>query len=279
MTAPKKISDRRLSLAALLVVTACGGADRPADESGIRQWNLPDRLREISGLALTGDERLLAVDDEIGFIYELDYENGGIVKTFAFGDPVITGDFEGIAVLDDRVWLMTSDGDLLVAAEGGDGEAVDFDHFETGIGEDCELEGLAELHDAGALLLMCKDGRDRKKLRMYEWHPVDGLVEETKLPEKDMEDAIDKKRVSPSGVAIRPGSDERFVVTGIQHAVFAISADGELNDVIMRLDKGRHRQAEGIALTRDGRMLIADEGGKGRARLAVYRLDDGNNKN
>jgi uncharacterized protein YjiK len=279
VTAPKKTSDRRLSLAALLLVTGCGGAAGPGDDSLVRQWSLPDQLREISGLALTEDERLLAVDDEVGIVYELDYENGGIVKTFAFGDPVIRGDFEGIAVLTGKVWLMTSDGDLLVGDEGADGESVGFERFETGIGEDCELEGLAELVSADALLLLCKDGRDRKKLRMYEWHPVSGIVEETKLPEKDMERAIDKKRVSPSGVALRPGSDERIVVVGIQHAVFAISPDGELNDVIMRLDKSRHRQAEGIAMTRDGRMLIADEGGKGRARLAIYRWDDGNNKN
>jgi hypothetical protein len=61
--------------------------------------------------------------------------------------------------------------------------------------------------------------------------------------------------------------------------VFDVDGALALNDVIMRLDAERHRQAEGIEITRDGRLLIADEGGRGRARLAVYRLDNGNNKN
>lgn len=279
MIATKKISDWRLVSAALLLTSACGEAVAPADGGPVRQWTLPERLREISGLALTGDERLLAVDDEIGVVYELDYDAGGIIKAFAFGEPAVRGDFEGIAVLAGQVWLMTSDGDLLVAEEGEDGDAVDYERFETGLGEDCELEGLTELVGDDALLLVCKDGRDRKKLRMTTWRRGDGVIDETKLPEKDMERSIDSKRVSPSGVAIRPGSDERIVVAGIQHAVFGIGPDGALNRVIMRLDTSRHRQAEGIALTRDGRLLIADEGGQGRARLAVYRWDNGNNNN
>jgi len=47
----------------------------------------------------------------------------------------------------------------------------------------------------------------------------------------------------------------------------------------MRLDKKRHRQAEGIAVTQDGLLIIADEAGKGRARLSVYSTITGNNKN
>jgi uncharacterized protein YjiK len=273
--AAKKISDRRLPWLAALLVAACGDASQPSADDGIRQWSLPDPLREVSGLALTADERLLAVNDEVGVVYELDYDNGRMVKAFAYGDPAVRADFEGIAVLAGRVWLMTSDGDLYVADEGEDGEVVAYQLFETGIGDDCELEGLATLADEGSLLLACKSGRDRKKLRLYTWHPDEGLLDETRLPEKQMEDAIDEKRVRPTGITVRPGSDERIVLTGIQHAIFGIDRDGELIDVIMRLDTARHRQAEGIELTRDGRLLIADEGGKGRGRLAVYPLEDG----
>jgi hypothetical protein len=38
------------------------------DEESVMQWRLPDRLNEISGLAMTHDGRLLAVDDEVAIV-------------------------------------------------------------------------------------------------------------------------------------------------------------------------------------------------------------------
>jgi len=49
-----------------------------------------------------------------------------------------------------------------------------------------------------------------------------------------------------------------------------VTSDGAVSEAISLGKKGDHKQAEGIEMTRDGRLLIADEGGKGRARLAVY---------
>ena len=240
---------------------------------------MPDVMREISGLALTADERLLAVTDEVAVVYELDYDAGGLVKRFAFGQPVARDDFEGITVADGRVWLMTSDGVLYAAPEGGDGEFVDFTRIETGIGQDCELEGLATSADGESLVLLCKNGRDQDRLRIHEWRIADNRHSDRRLPEKDMEAAAASKKVRPTGIARLPGSDRWAVLAGPQHIVYDVDADLTLNDVIMRLDAERHRQAEGIEITRDGRLLIADEGGRGRAKLAVYRLENGNNKN
>jgi hypothetical protein len=182
-------------------------------------------------------------------------------------------------VLGGRVWLMTSDGALYAAPEGGNGEQVAFERFETGLGRECELEGLASHDDPPTLALLCKEGRKRKKLRIHRWMPGDGLAGEIELPEKEMEDAIGEKRVRPSGLEIDRDSGDWIVVAAAQRSVFRLAADGDFRGVIMRLDKDRHRQAEGIAITTDGRLLIADEGGRGRARLAVYRAYEGNNNN
>ena len=51
---------------------------------------------------------------------------------------VVRGDFEGIAVLDDVIWLMTSDGDLYATAEGANGDRMTYAKHETGIGRECE---------------------------------------------------------------------------------------------------------------------------------------------
>jgi uncharacterized protein YjiK len=264
---------RLLPVAAIcLLCTACQSEQiGPGD---VVQWALPDKLREISGLALTDDERLLAITDEQAIVYEIDYRNGGLVKAFAIGDPTVRGDFEGIAVLEGTIWLLTSNGRLYSFAEGSDGERVPFERINTGLGDQCEFEGLAAEPQTGRLLLVCKESKKKKKgLRIFEWLAAGNKNQdptEIELDENEMRESIDSKRVNPSGITIDVATGNRIIVAARQRAVFEISPDGRLIDVIMRLDADRHRQPEGIVMTRDGHLLVADEAGKRAARLAIY---------
>jgi uncharacterized protein YjiK len=267
-------------LAILLV--ACGpkmadtSASQTITDDSFRQWKLPRKLHEVSGLALTRDNRLLAITDEEAVVYEIDYESGRLVKAFAFGDPVVRGDFEGIAVLHDKVWLMTSQGRLFSAREGANGERVQFQQFDTGLGKYCELEGLAQDRDNGLLALACKETRSKNdQLKIFELSvTANGIsqVRDIKVPEAAIADEIESKHVNPSGIAIAPDSGQRTMVAARQRAIMQLSSDGELIDAIILPKKKRHRQAEGVEITADGRLLIADEGGDGKARLAIYRL-------
>ena len=252
------------------------------DQGDFKQWKLPKRLREISGLALTADERLLAVTDEKAIVYELDYHEGKIVKSFALGDPVVRADFEGIAVLEDTIWLMTSDGLLFAAEEGPDGRAVRYQKYDTGHGDYCELEGLAQDRATGTLILACKDtGSKKRELKIFEWSAsTDGIehVRDISLPESAITGRIGTKRINPSGIAVDPRTGERVLVAARQDALVRLTPNGALSEAIILAEKGRHKQAEGIEMTQDGRMLIADEGGDGRARLAVYAARTGKQK-
>ncbi len=244
-----------------------------ADDDSFRQWKLPGKLREISGLALTSDERLLAITDEEAIVYEIDYDTGGLVKAFALGEPTVRGDFEGIAVVGDTVWLMTSDGRLFATAEGRDGERVSFERYETGLGDYCEFEGLAA--DEASLFLACKKSKAKNNmLKIFQVSVADKRPVQsgaTEISASALADKIDKKRLHPSGIAIEPGSGNRVVLAANHKALITLSPSGELIDAIILPGKRRHRQAEGIEITSDGRLLIADEGGDGRGRLAVYR--------
>ena len=90
-----------------------------------------------------------------------------------------------------------------------------------------------------------------------------------------MADAAGDNEINPSGIAVDPESGQYVVIAARQKVVMGLETDGSFSGVIMHLDNNRHRQAEGIAITQDGRVLIADEAGNGRARLAVYRMDHG----
>lgn len=261
----------------LLAVSAgaCQSDQTPSrNDGGFVQWSLPDKLREISGLALTSDQRLLAVADEEAIIYEIDYNDGSLVKAFALGEPTLRGDFEGIAVLAGKIWLMDSDGQLYSFVEGGNGERVPYERIKTGLSDQCEFEGLAGEEQTGRLLLVCKESRKKKKgLRIFEWLAAGNVEQEPteiELPEDGMKDGIGEKSVNPSGITIDPETGNRIIVAARQHTVFEVSADGRLIAVIMRLDKRRHQQAEGIVVTADGRLVISDEANNGPAKLAVY---------
>ncbi len=248
----------------------------PLDSESLQQWKLPKRLKEISGLALTPDGRLFTVTDEKAIVYELDYQQGKIVKAFALGDPTVSGDFEGIAILNDVFYLVTSKGRLYATAEGNDGDRMQFKTYKTGLGKLCEVEGLAQDRQSGTLLLACKKSRVKGKggrLSVFVWSPSTGKVlreRKIMIPEDDILDKLDKKHISPSGIAVDPGTANLYVVAARQRAIIEMKPNGELINAIILPLAGRHRQAEGIEITRDGRLLIADEGGKKKARLSVY---------
>ncbi|HSH75825.1 MAG TPA: hypothetical protein VLA09_09090, partial [Longimicrobiales bacterium] len=74
------------------------------------RFDLPGRLDEISGLAVTTDGRLFGHDDERAVVHEIDPGAGAVEKRFSLGDPPLRGDFEGIAVVGERFFMVTSGG-------------------------------------------------------------------------------------------------------------------------------------------------------------------------
>ena len=240
------------------------------------QWRLPDKLNEISGLALTTDARLLAITDEAAIVYELDFTQGRLVKAFALGDPTLRGDFEGIAYSDGRVWLMTSNGVIFESPEGEDGERVSFEEYPTGLDKYCELEGLAFRQEDRVLLLLCKKIKKKSGLEglgIFAWSTTTREVDRTKtimLPDRDIAAALRMNRLNPSGIAITPQTGNLLIVAARQRAVIELRADGDFLTA-HELPAGAHRQAEGLEIMPTGEILVADEGGEHKARLAIYR--------
>ena len=256
------------------------------DDYGLRaeeatHSELPRRLREISGLAMTGDHRLLGHNDEAGIVFEIDPRNGSVLKEFRLadvGDPV-ADDFEGIAVADAWIYLVSSAGRLYEFPEGSDGEAVLFTVYATGVGRSCEIEGLAYDDGARELLLMCKDPRTADlvgQAAIYRWSVADKRLRDdppTLVSVRDLAGRIGANRYRPSGIERHPVSGNYFVVAARQGAIAEVTPGGEVV-AVRRLRAGWHRQLEGITFAADGALLVADEGGNGRAIVTVYPAPD-----
>ncbi|MGE0352695.1 MAG: hypothetical protein AB7Q69_05580, partial [Gemmatimonadales bacterium] len=98
-------------LAALCLMPCLAGAQDQLDPP-VARYRLPRALTEISGLAMNAEGRLFAHDDERGIIFEVDYRSGRILRSFSLGRRGLRGDYEGIAVVGQSIWLVTSDGTL-----------------------------------------------------------------------------------------------------------------------------------------------------------------------
>lgn len=259
-------------------VPAAGDSSRISQyelsDDSISQWQLPRKLREISGLALSPDGRLFAVTDEIALVYQLDYERGRLVKTFAFGDPPIAGDFEGIAWQAGKIYLITSDGILYSAPELSDNERVTPSRVDTGIGKICEIEGLAGAPDGDEMYIACKGepkGGNRDYIQVIVWSTkAEAQVRDISLPSRAITDQLKVKHFNPSGLTVDQATGNLLIIAARQKSLLELTPDGEFVATRPLPMADRHRQPEGIELTVDGRLLIADEGGDRKARLAVY---------
>ena len=293
---------RRLAgAAALALLLGCGERAAPVaaargelaryDPGGAPEWRatLPDALKEVSGLALSPDGRLFAHGDEVATIFEVDPRTGRPIKSFNLAttarDPdlgkksrngQVAGDFEDLAIVGDRFFLLTSTGVLVEFAEGEDGASVPFTAHRTGLGERCELEGLA--HDAGsaALLMLCKELRakaERDRISIYAWSIPERRLEPAPrivIPYSALTALIGTGAFNGSALTFTPGGRSVVLVAGPQRLFAEISTDGRPVEG-GRLDRTALPQPEGVAFLKDGTLLISSEGGRGAATLSGYR--------
>ena len=251
-------------------------------EKPARRFKLSKQWREISGLTMLAENRILAHDDERGVVVEIGYRDGSIVKAFALGDlrNPVADDFEGIAAAAGRLYLVSSAGRLYEFGEGTDQETVLYNLYTTGIGRDHEIEGLAYDPDQRVLLLVSKNPTNPEQaglVAIYRWSlATKQLVEDGRIliPTDAFSRRIDRKQFQPSGIERHPVSGNYFVVAARQCAIAEITPQGQVL-AVAALAAGRHPQAEGIAFAPDNTLIVSDEGANKRATLTFYPVAKG----
>jgi uncharacterized protein YjiK len=235
---------------------------------------LSPALREVSGLATTKDGRVFAHGDESATISELDVSNGTVRKRFWLGAVAEKGDFEGIATAGDRFFLVTSQGMIYAAREGGPNTAVRFDRYDSGAGVACEIEGLAFDARGDRLLLPCKNAlrREFRNRLIVMAVPLRTMRVQNELavsiPFAELPTVL-RRGVQPTSIEVHPRSGNWIVLSSAPAALIELDPQGRLVKAAALSGK-RHAQAEGLTFTPDLTMLISDEGGKGLGTLTSY---------
>jgi uncharacterized protein YjiK len=280
-TGPGGRVTRRGGIAAAILAMAVGTAAATADDGVLARtdlrapadrWILPKALNEISGLASVGGH-LFAHGDEQAVIYELDHASHTIVRRFSLGRPTVRGDFEAIAVVEGRVFLTTSDGDLYTAPLGADGAAVPFVRHPTGIGRSCEVEGLAYDPARRELLFGCKTPRVRAlggRLAVFGWSPErrGAPVLRLSVPTATIA-GLEHEPVHPSELMRDDASGHLLLLAARAHVIVEVTPEGRVVSVA-KLRRSLHRQAEGLAAGPDGSLFVADEAAGQHPTLTRY---------
>lgn len=279
---------RRAGIAALLLLAAgtTGGASAQArgalphyDLAGDAAWQaeMPPDLAEISGVAFTADGELLAHGDERGVVWRFDPASRRLTGRFGLADHggVLVGDFEDIAVVGERLFLVTGAGAIHEGRIASDGQTGKAARRTIGLSGGCEVEGMTWDPGTKALLLLCKNARSRRwkdqvvilaiSPETWRFEPKPRIV----VPERQLEAVTGEKRFEGSAMTRHPRTGTYLLVAGPQRAFAEISASGKVLGG-GRLKKARHRQPEGIAVAPDLTLLISDEAAGQDATITTY---------
>lgn len=237
----------------------------------LNKVNLEKDLKEISGLTYYKDGKFLAVQDELGIIYVLDENSGRIQEEWKFGK---NGDYEGITLANNMVYVLRSDGDLYrYNTKADETDKISNPHV-----KDYEFEGLCYDQAKQQLILSCKDTHGSKKdkhMLFYGYDlKTDSWIKDPiyKLNKKEIE-ALAGFDVSPlkaSGIIQSPINQDFYIVASLGSVLIQLSSDFVPKRVIPL--HANFNQPEGICINSNGNLVISNEANK-KQKATIYTLE------
>lgn len=261
-----------------------------------KTFELPNKLTEISGLTLSkNNKRLIAVQDEEGYIFYISTKNGKVKKEVEFYKD---GDYEGIELVGNQVFVLKSTGTLyeILNPKEKDKDNIELNKYNDELNKSHNVEGLAYDKENNRLLLACKGNGDTEyKLEksIYAFDLVTHRINTTpvytvsqdailnflgagqviKKLEK-LSNHFDSTQsyfgFSPSAIAIHPNTGDIYITSSVGKLLVVLNAEGQLL-FIEKLDKKIHSQPEGMTFGKDGTLYISNEGKKGSAKIQVFK--------
>lgn len=293
----------------LISLAACGGSSADDSPQSItiaegyhfpynlqtpeQRMEMPDDLKEISGLGISEDgEHLLAIQDEDGIVFVINRYTGEVDRQYEFWKD---GDYEGIEVVGETVYVVKSTGTVYEIKQGGEaGQSVE--KYNLFLDEENNVEGLAYDRLNGRLLLACKARAGHEKTYKRKKGIYAFGLETKKLSEEPVYfvslDSVDhylatgpdirklEKIVeffdpdadfsfSPSAIAIHPITGHIYVTSSVGKMLIVLDPDGRILH-IEKLSKKLYPQPEGICFDPLGTLYISNEGKDGPGTILRF---------
>lgn len=261
--------------------------------SADKTYKLKNELREISGLTYYNEHSLLCVNDEKGIIYKYNLKKKEITKKYKFDR---SGDYEGIEMVGNQVYVLRSDGSIFAVDHMKDENILSVKN-KTLLNAGNNTEGLGFDSKDNSLLIACKgnSGINKKfkgKKAIYKYS-LDSNILSTSPSY-----LIDQKRIrkilkfsgytnfsatlleiinpsegdvsfQPSAIAVHPITNNLYVLASVGKLLVVLNPKGEFLAVV-KLKRKLFRQPEGICFSPDGTMFISNEGKGGAANIYKF---------
>jgi len=258
-------------------------------------WELPGKLKEISGLCFIDEFNVACVQDEKGNIYIFNLQSGEIAKKIDFEDD---GDYEGIEVVGEDAWVLKSNGTLFEVKNFLKDETPSVKKYATELTGKNDAEGLAYDPLNNNLLLACKGhpfvdekkgkefkaiynfNLDQKKLDL---NPFFLIVMDTVKYYKNyntmtqlgvelmafINDSKGDVSFQPSGIAIHPVSGNIYIIASVGNLLIVYSREATMLAMI-KLRNKYFKQPEGIGFSPDGSLYISNEEDEDPANILKF---------
>ena len=233
-------------------------------------WKLPKQLKEISGIVIQNDQKVVCVNDEEGdlFIYDLSTKN--IEQTIPFHKK---GDYEDVAIKDSTAFILRSDGTIYeVQNYMNSHKTIKHNTFLT---EKDDVEGLFFDVSKNRLLVASKENvvAKNKSKFVYEFLLVDKHLNTNPfltIPQKIVALKYNlRSSFSPSGIAIHPISKNIYILSSVGKMLAEFTSEGKLQKVYS-LNYSHFQQPEGISFDEIGNLYISNEAKGGKANILKF---------
>jgi hypothetical protein len=256
-----------------------GSALRHYDLAGAPTWRapLPSPLSEVSGLAVTPSGQLLAHGDERAVIWHFDPVRRQTSARFGLRSRgrLLRGDFEDIALVGERLFLMTEAGEIFEGRAAPDGTVGPSRRRSLGLGRGCSAEGLTWDAPSRSLLLLCKTARTQRwkhhlivlaiSIDTWRFERTPRLL----VPSAAIQRVTGQRHFHGTALVRHPRSGSYIILAGPEHAFIELSRSGAVLGG-GRLNRKVHHQPEGLTIGSDLTLFIGDEARGGSASITAY---------
>ena len=226
------------------------------------KWDLPGELKEVSGIVYLDNNRFACIQDETGTVYIYNRSSNKIEKEIPFAGA---GDFEGITMKEQTLFVVRADGQLYEVPMDGKGTVKT---YETPLTAEHNIEGLCYDKNGDRLLLAIKGNEpgNRNYKGIYAFELASKKMTTEPVIKIDLGHQLlqstgkKKKTIMPSAIGLHPVTNELFVVDGPGSKLLIMDADGTMKRLVV-LGKD-FAQPEGISFSPDGKIFISNEGTK-----------------
>ena len=259
-----------------------------------KNFILPAVLNEISGITTINQHEIACVQDEIGTIFIYDLTKEAITKEYPSQQ---IGDYEEIALVDNTVYLLRSDGVLIEHSNyskpttvkkeynlhlpSANNEGLCYDKKNNRLLIAAKSKAIKEVENKDIRLVY---GFDLKSKKIIPEAIFKLSVEKIEAKAASMQIRIPVRTIKkterevsvfnfrPSSIAVHPFSNLIYILSSSDKLLLTLDEQGHIFD-LFALDPALFNKAEGITFLPDGDMLISNEAQKGKPTLLKFKFN------